>query len=85
MPSMLLILRRFSLKWLRIGPRLHEKLLALPIDYAEKLGAQIVLLLNEGGAQADSHICGVVQYQYHERPTFMIPFCGMVQFHFDDQ
>jgi hypothetical protein len=85
LPSMLLILRRFSLKWLRIGPRLHEKLLALPIDYAEKLGAQIVLLLNEGGAQADSHICGVVQYQYHERPTFMIPFCGMVQFHFDDQ
>ena len=59
--------------------------MGLPNDYSQALGAQIVLSLNDvAGALAEAHICGVVQYKFNERPTFVIPFCGMVRFSFDN-
>ena len=83
-PTMLLILRQLTLKWLRIGPRLREQLLGLPEDYAGCLGPQSSLLFSDGGATSDCHVCGVVEYQYQERPTFVIPFCGMVSYQYDE-
>jgi hypothetical protein len=83
-PTALLVLRRLRMTWLRIGPRLPDKLMGLPTDYSQALGPQIVLPLNDvAGALAEAHICGVVQYKYNERPTFIIPFCGMVRFNFE--
>ena len=83
--STVVVLRRMCLKWLRIGPRLPDKLMGLPNDYSQALGAQIVLSLNDvAGALAEAHICGVVLYKFNERPTLVIPFCGMVRFTFDD-
>ena len=73
----LLIVRRIAVKWLRIGPRLHDKLLSVPCDYSNNLGAQIALTLNDS---TESHVCGVVEYQFQERPTYVVPFCGMVNY-----
>ena len=59
-PNMVLILRQLTLKWLRIGPRLQEQLLGLPVDYAACLGPQSSLIFSDGGATSDCHVCGVV-------------------------
>ena len=77
---MLLMVRRLKLKWMRIGPRIDDKLLSLPTDYAESLGAQIGLSLDDIVGDGDCHVCGVVEYKFQERPTFLLPFCGMVNF-----
>jgi hypothetical protein len=83
-PTAVLVLRRLRTTWLRIGPRLPDKLMGLPTDYSQALGPQIVLPLSDvAGALAEAHICGVVQYKFNERPTFIIPFCGMVRFNFE--
>ena len=83
-PNMVLIIRRLTLKWLRIGPRLREQLLGLPVDYAECLGPQSSLVFSDGGATSDFHVCGVVEYKYQERPTFVIPYCGMVTYKIEE-
>jgi hypothetical protein len=80
MPSIAVVLREVPLKWMRIGPRLNEKLLALPENYAEHLGRQRGFLLNDPSSVDVAHVCGVVHYQYQDRPEFVIPFCGMVNF-----
>jgi hypothetical protein len=82
--TMLLILRPVCLKWLRIGPRLAEKLLSLPMDYADSLGVQSGLLLNDPRSLSQVHICGLVEYQFQERPKYVIPFCGMVNFRVEE-
>ena len=82
--TMLLILRQVTLKWLRIGPRLAEKLMSLPMDYADSLGVQSGLLLNDPSSLDQVHICGLVEYQFQERPKYVIPFCGMVNFRVEE-
>ena len=83
-PTLAIVIRQVQLKWLRIGPRLPDKLLSLPQDYAESLGEQRVLLFNDRRNDELVHVCGVVQYQFQQRPTFVIPFCGLVNFRIDE-
>jgi hypothetical protein len=82
--TMVVLLRRITLTWRRIGPRLTDKLLSLPSDYADNLGDQITWALNHSATDADAHVCGIVKYQFQERPTYIIPFCGMVNYNIDE-